>query len=95
MREWPPLATNSSDTYAYDWRRLLDTGVTVLSVSYEADPNSGLTFSNNSITSNVASIKITATNNVGKYWIKMTPTLSSGSISAMSIPIEVKKHVRG
>ena len=95
MKQWDDLATNGSDIYGYDWSKQLGSGVTVSSVSYEADPNSGLTFVDQGISSNVASVKITATNNVGKYWIKMTPTLSSGVISPMSVMLEVKKHVRG
>lgn len=95
MRQWDYLATNGTDTYGYDWSKQLDTGVTVTSVSYEADPNSGLTLVDQGIASNIASVKITASNSIGKYWIKMTPTLSSGAISPMSVMLEVRKHVRG
>jgi hypothetical protein len=90
---WSPLATEGTDTYTMDWSKRLDTGVTLSSVAYEADPTNGLTFTSNSVASNVSSIAITANTVEEQYWIKLTPTLSSGSISPVSVRLKVVKHI--
>lgn len=92
MLRWPHLATEGTDTYTMDWTKRLPSGASLSSVAYEADPTSGLTFASNSVASNVSSIAITADTTEREYYIKMTPTLSTGSISPVSVRIKVIKH---
>ena len=90
--QWPALATEGTDTYGLDWTRRLPTGVNVSSVAYEADPDSGLTFSGAAVISNVSSVTITADESEQEYQVKLSPTLSSGSISPVSVRVKVVKH---
>lgn len=92
-RRWPDLATSSTDDgYEIDWTRHIPSGSSVSSVAYEADPT-GLTFTNNSVTSNISSVAITAGVREDNYYIKATPTLDSGNATAVSILLNVRKHV--
>ena len=86
---WPALATEGTDTNTIDWSKRLATGITVSSVAYAATPSNGLTFSSNSVTSNISTITITADKTENEYFIKCTPTLSAGSISPISIKLTV------
>lgn len=88
---WPSLATESTDTFGIDWTKLLPSGKTVTSVAYESFP-SGLTFSDAQISGNISTVDITANEQQGDYFIKATPTLSSGSISARSLMLPVVQH---
>ena len=92
MLRWESLATEGTATYTIDWTKRLPTGASVSSVAYAADPTNGLTFSSNSVSSNVSSITITADKTEKEYYIKCSPTLSTGSISPVSIRIKVVKH---
>lgn len=93
MKRWPALADEGTDTYTIDWTQKLPSGVTLSSVAYEADPNNGLTFAINTVVSNISSIAITAAKGaIREFQVKCTPTLSSGSISPISVPIKVIKH---
>ncbi|MCK5602771.1 hypothetical protein KAR91_12900 [Candidatus Pacearchaeota archaeon] len=92
MRRWPALATEGSDTYSIDWSQKLATGVTLSSVSYVSDPTGGLTFSGESVASNISTVEITANTTVQQYQIKCTPVLSTGNISPISVELKVVKH---
>ena len=86
---WPALATSGTDTHTVDWSKRLATGVTVSSVAYATDPTSGLTFSSNSVSSNISTVTITANTVEQEYLIKLTPTLSAGSISPITVKLKV------
>lgn len=92
MIRWPALATEGTATYQVDWTKRLPSGSSLSSVAYEADPNSGLTFSSNSVASNVASITVTSNTIEREYYVKMTPTLDVSSISPISVRLKVVKH---
>lgn len=92
MIRWPALATEGTDSYSMDWSDRLPSGVTLSSVSYESDPSTGLTFANEAVASNVASVDITANKTEREYWVKCTPTLSTGNKSPVSVKIKVVKH---
>jgi hypothetical protein len=92
MLRWPSLATEGTATFTMDWTKRLPSGSTLSSVAYAADPTNGLTFSSNSVASNVSTITITADKTEKEYYIKCTPTLSTGSISPVSVRIKVIKH---
>lgn len=90
---WRDLATEGSATYSLDWTKRLPTGASLSSVAYSLDPNSGgLTFSSNSVASNISTITITADKTEYDYWVKLTPTLDTGSISPVSMKIKVVTH---
>ena len=92
MIRWPALATEGTATFSIDWTKRLPAGSSVSSVAYAFDPTTGLTEGTNSVSSNVSSIDITANTTEREYWVKATPTLSSGNISPVSIRLKVIKH---
>lgn len=92
MIRWYSLATSGTKSVSVDWTNRLPSGSTVSSVSYEADPSSGLTFSGASVASNVSTVSVTADTTEREYKVKCSPTLSSGNISPVSVEIKVVKH---
>lgn len=89
---WQSLATEGTDNRSIDWTKRLPAGSSLSSVAYKADPDTGLTFSSNTVASNISTITITADKQEYDYWVKVTPTLDTGSISPISIRLKVLKH---
>lgn len=96
MQRWPALATEGAAVYGYDWSKLIPSGASLSSVSYALDPSdSNIAFSSAAVASNVATVKLTAGTTEGTYIVKMSPTLSVGNISPLSVEIKVVKHKPG
>lgn len=89
---WNALATEGSAVYSLDWTKRLPSGSSLSSVTYTTDPLTGLTFSSNSVSSNISTVTITADKADTDYWIKLTPVLDSSDISPVSMKLKVVKH---
>jgi len=86
---WPALATEGSAVYSLDWTKRMPVGSSLSSVTYTTTPVTGLTFSSNSVASDVSTITITADKASTDYWIKITPVLDTSTISPVSMKLKV------
>ena len=82
---------DSSRIVNLDFSAWLPTGVTVSSVTWESDPT-GLTFSSESLASNIATVTISGGYYNNKYKAKCQATLSNGEIEERSLDIKVVEH---
>lgn len=82
---------DSTRTIDVDWSAWLASGVSVSSVTWESDP-AGLTFSSESLASNVATVTISEGNYNRRYKVKCQATLSNSDVEERSFDLEVVNH---